>query len=261
LKSIRVPVAIVVLATTAFAGGNRNLKGTWAPIPAKSDFGGQAAIEKGVLSIVDSQGRIYISQNFTYDGANQMVAYNFATDGRENSAIQDGGISKIRAEWEGDVLKVATTRDNSIVTERFNLEPDGTLRLVVERPGHRTITLSFRQTTPVSSMLLIVFGSVIGSFGAVFLKLGASALKRNLRSLLTNWKLAAGVGAYLLSSVFYVLGVKHGELTVLFPLVSLGYVWALFWAKLFFDEPLTKAKFAGLGLIVGGSVLLGLGGH
>lgn len=115
--------------------------------------------------------------------------------------------------------------------------------------------------TPVSSMLLIVFGSVIGSFGAVFLKLGANALKRNWRSLLLNWKLAAGVGLYLLSSIFYVLGVKHGELTVLFPLVSLGYVWALFWAKLFFNEPLTSAKFAGLALIVGGSVLLGLGGH
>ena len=86
MKSIRIPAVIALLAATALSAGNRNLKGTWAPIPAKSDFGGQPAIEKGVLSIIDGQGSIYISRNFTYDGANQTVSYNFRTDGRENSA-------------------------------------------------------------------------------------------------------------------------------------------------------------------------------
>jgi drug/metabolite transporter (DMT)-like permease len=42
-------------------------------------------------------------------------------------------------------------------------------------------------------------------------------------------------------------------------MVSLGYVWGLVWAKVFFNEPLTKQKFAGLGLILLGVFFVGLG--
>jgi drug/metabolite transporter (DMT)-like permease len=113
--------------------------------------------------------------------------------------------------------------------------------------------------TPISSIVLVLIGSFIGSFGAVFLKAGAHSMSRNWKSLLLNYKLAAGVALYLLSSVFFVLGVKHGEVTILYPLVSLGYVWTLFWSNLVFKEPLTKAKFAGIGVIIFGVVLLNLG--
>ncbi len=113
--------------------------------------------------------------------------------------------------------------------------------------------------TPVSSILLVLIGAFIGSFGAVFLKAGAHSMTRTWQSLLLNWKLAAGISLFLFSSVFFVMGVKHGELTILYPLVSLGQVWTLLWSRLFFKEPLTGAKFAGLGTILLGVVLLNLG--
>jgi multidrug transporter EmrE-like cation transporter len=114
--------------------------------------------------------------------------------------------------------------------------------------------------TPVSSMLWVIVGSVVGSFGAVFLKLGAERLQINLLSLATNWRLAVGIVFYLLSSVFYTIGVKHGELSVLYPLVSVGSAWTLLWSKLFLGEELTKAKFVAVGMILTGCLLLGLGG-
>ena len=114
-------------------------------------------------------------------------------------------------------------------------------------------------TTPVSSMVWVSVGSFIGSFGAVGLKAGAKRLEMNLKSLLTNWHLAAGVCGYLVSSVFFVLGIRHGELSVLFPMVSLGYIWTTIWSKVFFAEVLTGAKLLGLGMILAGCVLLGLG--
>jgi multidrug transporter EmrE-like cation transporter len=113
--------------------------------------------------------------------------------------------------------------------------------------------------TPVSSIILVLVGSFIGSFGAVFLKAGSAMLRRNFRSFLLNWKLMAGIFFYVLSSVFFVMGVKKGELTILYPLVSLGYVWTLLWARVFFKEPLTTAKFVGLATIMCGIVLLNLG--
>jgi drug/metabolite transporter (DMT)-like permease len=113
--------------------------------------------------------------------------------------------------------------------------------------------------TPVSSMAWVSIGSFIGSFGAVFLKAGAVRLELKVRSLVRNWQLAAGIFFFCLSSVFFVLGLRDGELSVLYPMVSLGYVWTLFWSRWFFGERLTPMKFAGLGLILAGVLMIGLG--
>jgi undecaprenyl phosphate-alpha-L-ara4N flippase subunit ArnE len=113
--------------------------------------------------------------------------------------------------------------------------------------------------TPMSSIVLVLFGSFIGSFGAVFLKLGAEHMKGSLLRLVTNYWLAVGVILYLLSSVFYMMGVAQGQLTVLYPMVSLGYIFAILWARLFFKEPFTKAKIGGLAMIIFGVALINLG--
>ncbi len=113
--------------------------------------------------------------------------------------------------------------------------------------------------TPLSSIILVLFGSFIGSFGAVFLKLGAEHMKGSLARLLTNYWLAVGIVLYLLSSVFYMMGLAQGQLTVLYPMVSLGYIWAIVWARLFFKEPFTLAKVGGLALIIFGVALINFG--
>lgn len=113
--------------------------------------------------------------------------------------------------------------------------------------------------TPLSSIILVLFGSFIGSFGAVFLKLGAEHMKGSLASLLRNYWLATGIVLYLLSSVFYMMGVSQGELTVLYPMVSLGYIWAILWARLFFKEPFTIPKIGGLLMIIFGVALINFG--
>lgn len=105
-------------------------------------------------------------------------------------------------------------------------------------------------------MLLVLLASFIGSFAAVLLKSGAGRLHREITSLIFNYRLAAGVALYLVSSYFFILGVREGELTVLYPMVALGYVWTLFWSRLFFGEPFTRSKFLGLGMILSGIVLL-----
>jgi drug/metabolite transporter (DMT)-like permease len=113
--------------------------------------------------------------------------------------------------------------------------------------------------TPVSSIILVLFASFIGSFGAVFLKLGAEHLRGSFARLFTNYWLATGIVLYLLSSVFYMMGVSQGQLTVLYPMVSLGYLWAILWARLFFKESFTAYKIGGLLMIVVGVALINLG--
>jgi drug/metabolite transporter (DMT)-like permease len=114
-------------------------------------------------------------------------------------------------------------------------------------------------TTPLSSIILVLFGSFIGSFGAVFLKIGAEHMKGAIWRVVTNYWLATGVVLYLASSVFYIMGVAQGQLTVLYPMVSLGYIWTILWARLFFKEPFTISKIGGLVMIIFGVALINLG--
>ncbi len=113
-------------------------------------------------------------------------------------------------------------------------------------------------STPPGSIALVLLASLIGSFGAVFLKLGAAHLAGGMRYIF-NWQLAAGLALYVGSSVPFVMGLKHGELSVLYPMVSAGYICTLFWSRLFFNEPITKAKIAALGLILAGIMCIGVG--
>ena len=108
------------------------------------------------------------------------------------------------------------------------------------------------------SMLLVFLAAIVGSFGSVFLKFGALRLSKSVRSFV-NSRLILGVALYLGSSVIYAIGVRGGQLSVLYPLVSLGYIFTLVWSKLFFDEPITRYKVAGLGLILVGVFLVGVG--
>lgn len=113
-------------------------------------------------------------------------------------------------------------------------------------------------TTPLSSILLVVAGSFIGSFGAVFLKLGSARLSQGIRQLF-NFRLAAGALMYLLSTGLFIVALQKGELSVLFPLVSLGYIWTMVWSRLFFKEPFTRYKITGLFLILVGVSFIGMG--
>jgi multidrug transporter EmrE-like cation transporter len=116
-------------------------------------------------------------------------------------------------------------------------------------------------------MLLVLLASFIGSFGGVFLKAGAEQVRQgwiylfiSKQSPFFNWRLASGVAFFLLSSYFFVLGIRPpGELSVLYPMVALGYIWTLVWSRIFFKEPLTRFKFVGLFLIVVGVFFVGLG--
>jgi hypothetical protein len=131
-------------ASAAIAASHKSLNGTWVLEPTKSEFGGEPALQTGSVTINDREHNITVSRNFTYDGANDTFSYSFSTDGRENSTIHQGKAFKSKAKWDDNVLRVTTTQNDVTVVERYSLEPDGSLKLVVERPGHKMISLFFQ---------------------------------------------------------------------------------------------------------------------
>lgn len=106
---------------------------------------------------------------------------------------------------------------------------------------------------------MVLLAAAVGSFGSLYFKMGAGKLRLDLKSLLTNLDLMKGVVVYGLSTVFYVIGIKGGELTVLFPLVSTGYVWVCFLSVKYLGERMNRIKWAGIALIMLGVSLIGRG--
>lgn len=109
------------------------------------------------------------------------------------------------------------------------------------------------------SLLLVLAATIVGSFGAVFLKMGAALIDNSRVTTMINSRLLIGVALYLGSSVFYAFGIKGAQLSVVYPMVSLSNVWALMWSKWFFNEPLTRDKILGLVLILIGVCFVGMG--
>lgn len=136
---------LALLAAPAFSRSHHSLNGTWKLIPTRGEFGGEPVVQTGTVTINDREHNIYISRSYVYDGAAQTQSYNFSTDGRENSTVREGKTLQSKARWEGDTLVVTTVRDDASAVERYNLDPDGTLRLFIERPGHAPTTLYFQR--------------------------------------------------------------------------------------------------------------------
>jgi drug/metabolite transporter (DMT)-like permease len=114
-------------------------------------------------------------------------------------------------------------------------------------------------TTELWAAGLVILATFIGAVGALFFKLGADKLHRQLRSIITNWKLFIGVGLYGISAVIFLAGLKGGELSVLYPLSSLTYIWITLCSIKFLGEKMNRWKWAGIALILIGVSLIGVG--
>ena len=78
-----------------------------------------------------------------------------------------------------------------------------------------------------------------------------------LVSLLTNIPLVAGYALYGVMTVMIVVAYKDGELSVLYPIISLSYVWVTVLSYFVFHESANPLRLFGLALIIGGVAVIG----
>ncbi len=114
--------------------------------------------------------------------------------------------------------------------------------------------------TTLWAIILVLIAALIGAFGAVFLKKGSQKLKFKFRSLIKNYYLILGFLLYGVSSVPFILALKGGDLSILYPLVATVYVWIAIFSIKFLGEKMNRWKWLGIALIIFGVALIGLGG-
>jgi drug/metabolite transporter (DMT)-like permease len=111
---------------------------------------------------------------------------------------------------------------------------------------------------------LLLISIVASSFGQLFLKVGAMQLGRvtganalsHVLSIAMTPALIAGLAAYGVGAITYILLLTRVNLSIAAPSASLIYVASVVIGVVVFKEDLSTARLVGLGLIMGGVVLV-----
>ena len=108
---------------------------------------------------------------------------------------------------------------------------------------------------------MVAAATVVCAAAQILMKLGAdySRLHPGLFGLITDVPLVAGYALYALMTVLIVVAFKDGELSVLYPIISLSYVWVTALSYFVFHDSLNPWKMTGLGFILAGVAVIGRG--
>jgi len=113
------------------------------------------------------------------------------------------------------------------------------------------------------SILLVILFTLLSAGAQVLMKTGANrlALGLSVQAILWNLPLIAGLALYGLGAVMIVLALQHGELSLIYPMISLSYVWVAVLSVVIFHETLNSLRIAGICVIMAGVATLGKGSH
>jgi len=129
------------------------------------------------------------------------------------------------------------------------------VRIVTPAP---TIPLHLRPFTKTQSMALVFCCTILGAAAQVLMKVGTGHLSHpGLAGYLTDVPLLAGYCLYGVNTVLLVFALRDGELSILYPIIALTYVWVTILSVLFFHESLNFFKVAGIAVVVAGVAVMG----
>ncbi|MBI5390132.1 EamA family transporter [Candidatus Woesearchaeota archaeon] len=110
------------------------------------------------------------------------------------------------------------------------------------------------------SFLMVLLATLFGALASFFFKTGADRLRGDLKSVYTNYRLFLGMVLYVFGAFSFIYGLRLGApLSVLYPMVSLTYIWTTIISHKFLKEKITRSTLIGIGCIIAGVGLIGLG--
>lgn len=118
----------------------------------------------------------------------------------------------------------------------------------------------------INSFLLIIFGVLLNASAQLFLKngtnqLGVISLQMNT-ALSTVFKVAfqpyifAGLMCYVISVAVWIGALSRVDVSIAYPMLSIGYIVNALAAWYFFGESVTASKFSGMAFIIIGTYLI-----
>jgi drug/metabolite transporter (DMT)-like permease len=108
-----------------------------------------------------------------------------------------------------------------------------------------------------NAFLLVFACTILGSVAQLLIKTGMSHFSPHLLALATNVPLIAGYALYGVNTLMMVLALKNGEMSMLYPIIALTYVWTTLLSYTVLGEPSNVYKNVGIIAIVLGVAVMG----
>jgi drug/metabolite transporter (DMT)-like permease len=106
------------------------------------------------------------------------------------------------------------------------------------------------------AILIQLIASIASAVGSLFLKKSAAKFKINIKKLLKNNNLIIGVLLYLITTILCIYALSMEDLSILYPVLSLSYVWVALLSIKFLREKMNFYKWLGIGLIIVGVIFI-----
>jgi drug/metabolite transporter (DMT)-like permease len=118
--------------------------------------------------------------------------------------------------------------------------------------------------TPGWAIALVLATTVLVSAAQGLFKLSTTLFPdrldvAGLLAILTNLPLWGALVLYGFAWLGLMISLKHGELSVLYPLIALSFVWVAGISRIFFGEAITAFKVMGVIAIIAGISCVGFG--
>ncbi|MDY0040093.1 MAG: EamA family transporter [Desulforhabdus sp.] len=110
--------------------------------------------------------------------------------------------------------------------------------------------------TKMWPVALAVCCALMGSLAQLLFKLGSASVQLDLWTWITNYRVLGGMTLYGISAVLFIVALKYGNLSVLYPVIATSYVWVALISFKILNEPLSAPKWLGIALILGGVMLI-----
>ena len=113
--------------------------------------------------------------------------------------------------------------------------------------------------SPLKGVVLVFACTILGAAAQLLMKMGMAHFRPDLAALVTNLPLIAGYALYGINTVLLVLALRDGELSTLYPIIALTYVWVTLLSYTLLGEKSNSFKNAGIVIIMAGVAILGRG--
>lgn len=115
-------------------------------------------------------------------------------------------------------------------------------------------------TFPLWPVLAAMFCALAGSMGQLLFKTGSASVGMSLSSWLTNWRVLAGFFLYGVSAIGFIVALKHGKLSLLYPVIATSYIWVTLLSAWVLGEKINIHNWIGIVLILAGVSIIVRGG-
>ena len=108
-------------------------------------------------------------------------------------------------------------------------------------------------------IIIMVFATLFTSIGQFFWKKGSESVF-GISSFILNPYVILGFLVYGFASLLLIISLKKTDLSIAYPVLATGYIWAVVLGVVFLNERIHQTKILGISCIMIGIFFLGRGG-